>query len=291
MVFSRTPTTRDYFAWKSLPRFEALQERYADKAFVNCCNTSSVPISRFPSVQTIESFYRSQQSGLNQYPLTQVLGWLDQDLEYVRSSGCDESGIARIRRENSVDLFDMVLIDGSEFTGTAELDEVYGAKWLLLDDINTYKNFENHQRLNQDDSYELLVENRHLRNGYSIFRRKETASIKVQYSQQQIDQGCRGYSDSKHWRFFETILKNPAIKNICILGVYFGRDIGYLAGILRNLGRYDCTITGVDKFEDAFCDDWEDGKEGLPGRRPGSALHLPWKKHVQISLNSGCRTA
>lgn len=51
-----------------------------------------------------------------------------------------EKGIQKIKRENEIDFFDVVLIDGSEFTGFVELSEVYGAKWLLVDDINTFKN-------------------------------------------------------------------------------------------------------------------------------------------------------
>ncbi|MBW2169777.1 MAG: tetratricopeptide repeat protein, partial [Deltaproteobacteria bacterium] len=64
-----------------------------------------------------------------------------------------------------------VLIDGSEFTGKAELDEVYGAKIIMLDDINGYKNYHNYQRLVADKTYELIAENWQVRNGYAAFRR------------------------------------------------------------------------------------------------------------------------
>jgi hypothetical protein len=37
----------------------------------------------------------------------------------------------------------MVLIDGSEFTGIKEFEYIYGAKYILLDDIKGYKNYEN----------------------------------------------------------------------------------------------------------------------------------------------------
>ena len=85
-------------------------------------------------------------------------GW-HKDIDYVRITGVDEDGIERIRRENGIDCFDMVLIDGSEFTGKSELDKVYGARIILLDDINGFKNYDNYQRLVADKTYERIAEN------------------------------------------------------------------------------------------------------------------------------------
>ena len=51
----------------------------------------------------------------------------------------------------------------------AELDEVYGARLILLDDINSYKNFETYQRLAADPAYRLREVNRAVRGGYAIF--------------------------------------------------------------------------------------------------------------------------
>jgi len=157
----------------SQPRFQELQQRYRDKGFVRCYNTSSVSLARFPDEGEVAAFYHSQRTALNGYPLERVLGWLQQDIDYVRRTGVDEDGIARIRRENGIDLFDMVLIDGSEFTGKPELDQVYGARWILLDDVNGFKNFENYQRLRQDPAYRLYRENWQVRNGYAVFKKKE----------------------------------------------------------------------------------------------------------------------
>ena len=66
----------------------------------------------------------------------------------------------------------MVLIDGSEFTDTAELELVYGARFILLDDICTFKNFTSRQRLLNDPNYECIEENLDLRNGYAIFKKR-----------------------------------------------------------------------------------------------------------------------
>jgi len=159
----------------SKPRFAELQKRYSDKVFVKCYNVSSLSISKFPSEMELSTFYKSTRTALNDYPLERVIGWLRQDIDYVQSSGVPADGIERIKRENGIKVFDMILIDGSEFTGKAELDELYGAKFILLDDINGFKNYNNHQRLLADPFYDLLHENWKVRNGYSIFRKNDTA--------------------------------------------------------------------------------------------------------------------
>ena len=94
-----------------------------------------------------------------------------QDIDYVRCTGVNEDGIERIKREHDIDCFDMVLIDGSEFTGKYELDKVYGARFILLDDINGFKNYDNYQRLVADQTYQLIAENWKVRNGYAVFKR------------------------------------------------------------------------------------------------------------------------
>jgi radical SAM superfamily enzyme YgiQ (UPF0313 family)/ADP-heptose:LPS heptosyltransferase len=159
----------------STPRYAELARRYADKSFVHCYNTSSTPLKGFPSPEQVEAFYYSTKTSLNSYPLERVLGWLTQDINYVRCAGVDEDGIERIKRENGIDCFDMVLIDGSEFTGKYELDKVYGARIILLDDINGFKNYDNYQRLVADPDYDLIAESWKIRNGYAAFKKKDVS--------------------------------------------------------------------------------------------------------------------
>lgn len=154
----------------SQSRFNALQKRYENYPFVHCYHVSSVALENFPTKQEIRDFYQTQQTHLNLYPLEQVLEWWQADTEYLKTSGVETDGIRKIKTENNIDVFDFVLIDGSEFTGTAELEEVYGAKLIILDDINTFKNYQNYTRLLNDSTYALLQENKKLRNGYAIFR-------------------------------------------------------------------------------------------------------------------------
>lgn len=153
----------------SLPRFKALQERYQDQPKIHCLHASSVGLDQFPSEKEVALFYQYIPTALNHYPLETVLGWLRQDIEYIQRSGAPENGIKLIREKFDIDCFDMVLIDGSEFLGEAELDEVYGATTIILDDVNGFKNYHNYMRLKLDNEYLLALENLVLRNGFAVF--------------------------------------------------------------------------------------------------------------------------
>ena len=115
-------------------RFNQLQQTYSYNSFVKCYNLSSIAVESFPSKSEVIEFYNKNKTNLNKYPLDEVLRWLDQDIEYVKNAGVSGNGIKKIKDANNIDYFDLVLIDGSEFTGNVELDEVYGAKIIILDE-------------------------------------------------------------------------------------------------------------------------------------------------------------
>ncbi|MBV6625405.1 MAG: FkbM family methyltransferase [Rivularia sp. (in: Bacteria)] len=159
----------------SKTRFAELEKRYANDSFVKCYNVSSVSLKDFPTQQEVINFYQNTPNKLTLYPLEQVLSWLEQDIDYVKNAGVAGDGIQQIKKENNIDVFDLVLIDGSEFTGAAELKQVYGAKYILLDDITTFKNYYSHHKLLADNNYVLIAENKNIRNGYSIFKKVNEA--------------------------------------------------------------------------------------------------------------------
>ncbi len=119
----------------------------------------------------VEQFYRDAPSRLRDFELTTVLGWLQQDVEYLRDNGLSTPGIAQIMERYRIETFDAVLMDGSEFAGRAELEEVYGARFLLLDDTETLKNWENSRRLQADPEYRVIRADPHVRNGFAVFER------------------------------------------------------------------------------------------------------------------------
>ncbi len=155
----------------SVPRFHALVERWRAHPFVHCYNHSSVPAAAFASEDEVARFYRDVRSKLRNVRLEKVLGWLHQDLAYLADHALSTDGVRRIKAEHGIAAFDAVLIDGSEFTGKPELAEVYGARFLLLDDIRSFKNWENHDRLRADPAYRLVTKSRWLRNGFAVYER------------------------------------------------------------------------------------------------------------------------
>ncbi|HTH39796.1 MAG TPA: glycosyltransferase family 1 protein [Rhodocyclaceae bacterium] len=164
--------TRLFCMELSKERFANLKAAYADCSFVRVYNQSSVSAEEFPSEEEVAFFYNHTRTNLNAYPLEQVISWLRQDLEYMRQSGLTENGIEVIKRENGIKHFDMVLIDGSEFTGEAELHHVMGAKIIALDDVNAHKCFNVYRMLSNHVNYGLIQQNFELRNGYAVFERR-----------------------------------------------------------------------------------------------------------------------
>ena len=156
----------------SVPRFTELKKRYKHLPNVRCYNVSSISLEEFPQESTVRSFLNTVPTNLNMYGEERVIGWLKQDIEYVKTSGKTQNGIQIIKAENNIDFFDIVLIDGSEFTGIAEFNLIYGARFILLDDINAFKNYNNYHQLLRDPKYELVEKETNLRNGYAIFKRK-----------------------------------------------------------------------------------------------------------------------
>jgi hypothetical protein len=150
-------------------RFKLLAEMYSPFAFVKPYNVSSISTSEFPDVSSIIDFYQTVKSSLNDYPIDTILQWYWQDINYIKNSGLDANGITYIKEKNSINTFDMVLIDGSEFTGEVELNLVMGSKVIALDDINTFKCHKAFNILCSNSSYVLKHCNRKLRNGFAIF--------------------------------------------------------------------------------------------------------------------------
>ncbi|MDZ4065207.1 MAG: hypothetical protein U1E22_11155 [Coriobacteriia bacterium] len=157
----------------SLARFEALAKRYAEVPFVRAYNLSSVRSSRLLTPQEVADFSGAEEKNVVHFELEDMLDWRRNDVQYVAGTALDVDGILQIKAENGIDDFDLVLIDGSAFAAGAELEDCYGARWLLLDDVRVIKNWANRNRLLKDDHYELYEENLELRNGYSVFRRRD----------------------------------------------------------------------------------------------------------------------
>ncbi|QWE06923.1 hypothetical protein [Polynucleobacter sp. JS-JIR-5-A7] len=164
---------RFYCMELSKVRFDALHQTYKNDLFVKAYNLSSISSKEFPDRHEIIHFYNTVYTKLNNAKLSKVLKWHHNDIAYIQKSGSDINGIELIKSMENIQFFDMVLIDGSEFTGERELEYTIGAKIIALDDTETYKCFYAMQKLMLNENYRLLVHRPDVRNGYAIFCRKD----------------------------------------------------------------------------------------------------------------------
>jgi hypothetical protein len=116
----------------------------------------------------VAEFYGTNKTTLNQYPIDQVLGWYHECVEFAQPYSTN--AIEDIHFEHKVD-FNFVLIDGSPFSGEAELRCVrpfLAEKAIIaLDDVNDIKNLANYNKLKGFGK--LLWEDWSVRNGAAIF--------------------------------------------------------------------------------------------------------------------------
>lgn len=154
----------------SKPRFEELKDRFSHLGWIHCLNEPSVPVDQFPTEEDVSTFVKDHGSEARyENPLSEILRWRRQDIEYVERNYQGRNGIRTAFELAQVTAFDLVLIDGSEFTGSAEWRALEGAKYVLLDDVVTFKNHATRAQLLRDDRYELIDEDLSCRNGYSVF--------------------------------------------------------------------------------------------------------------------------
>ena len=156
-----------------LARFAALQERYKDLDWVIPVNKSAVHLNEYPTKGQVEDFYNTIKTQLNQYPIEFVLSWYDTEIEKVEYLGDKIGGIDQIKKDNNIENFDMVILDGSPFTGYQEFLKIVGAKIIVLDDIIDIKHHFTQLALRENEGYECIFCNAALRNGYAIWVKRD----------------------------------------------------------------------------------------------------------------------
>jgi hypothetical protein len=154
-------------------RFQALQARYARNEKVHCFCGLSVHPDGLLSPQEVKDFYDHCKTNLNKYPLAEVQRWLAQDIEYLKRHPVPVDVIAAIKEGCKCDTFDLVLADGGAFCGLADAMAVLGSRIIVLDDWLDVKNWDSYDMLAGDTRYELVAQDRNVRNGYAIFARKD----------------------------------------------------------------------------------------------------------------------
>jgi len=130
---------------------------------------------RYLTDKRIETFYNNFNTNLNKYTLEQVLSWKQEELNYIIKNKISIFGIENIIYHNNYKPFDMVIFDGSAFTGEADYNSVIKnnfPNWIILDDINDIKNYAVNLIISINSNYEIYAINKTLRNGYAIYKKK-----------------------------------------------------------------------------------------------------------------------
>jgi len=153
-------------------RFDLLQKRYADKDWVKPVNKSSIHLNQYPTKGQVEDFYNTTLTQLNQYPLDFVLSWYDTEIEKIKYLNDKVGAIDQITFDNNIDHFDLVLLDGSPFTGYQEYQKIVGAKIIILDDIIDIKHHYTQLALRDNKEYECIFLNATLRNGFAVWAKR-----------------------------------------------------------------------------------------------------------------------
>jgi hypothetical protein len=156
----------------SKTRNKTAANKYRQIEFAEFHCGCSVHPDEYSTEFDVVEFYNNKKTALNQYPLEMVLQWRRDELNYIQSHKPETQLIDKIKINRGLNAFDFVLIDGSEFTGIADLSNVFGSKYIALDDIDAYKNNINYFRLTDSREYKLVIENWNLRNGFAIFKLK-----------------------------------------------------------------------------------------------------------------------
>ena len=99
----------------------------------------------------------------------------DRYIAYFLQEGLPLDGINLIKEEYQIRNFDLAFVDGGTYSGSADAKRVYGAKYLVLDDIYTLKCTWIFRELRKDPAYEMIMHkemgNSHC--GYAAFRKKK----------------------------------------------------------------------------------------------------------------------
>jgi len=167
----RLPNLQVYCIEPDQEKFARLTTRYGTRAHLY--NAMSVPPECRIEQAELERFYHGVPSILNALPLPLFQQALSQEINYEKVHRIPTAAIAAIKRNHGITRFGMVILDGSIFCGRADLDEVYGARYLALSYVRSIKNMENFRRLTTDPAYRLIAANLDSGCGYAVFARIE----------------------------------------------------------------------------------------------------------------------
>lgn len=152
-------------------RYDSLVQYVGMYPFVHCFNVPSVDVTGLMDRDYIEVFRKKHPDHLvwKIMDMDSIIEWHDNSILNILHHETPE-GIQYIKERHNITHFDMVLIDGSPFTGMAELDRVHGADVIILDDTIDIKCYDVMQALLIDPDYTLVERDDTYRNGFAVFK-------------------------------------------------------------------------------------------------------------------------
>jgi len=152
-------------------RYKELRKNTEPYRWITPIQASSIKVGEGYSDVDIDSFIRAHPDmTISKLYADMVHDWRKKELCYILENNIRQDGIGQAKEQ--LGDIDMVFIDGSPFTGEAELEKVYGAGCIILDDIIDIKNYKNYKRLSSDTRYHLRGIDEHERNGWAIFSKE-----------------------------------------------------------------------------------------------------------------------
>jgi hypothetical protein len=152
-------------------RYQDLCINTAPYKFVHPYHASSVDAGKVMSLEELNTF-RSEHPDFTIWDVMGDVELYKWHSNTIRQSNeiAISSGIEYIKRQHKIKTFDMVLIDGGPFTAKAELDAVYGADVIFLDDVIDLKCYDVMVRLSMDERYKEIYYNENYRNGFAGYK-------------------------------------------------------------------------------------------------------------------------
>lgn len=159
----------------SQPRFIQLEHWASNQQIlIRTYRMASTPVLTMMSEKDVREFY-AEHGDLNitkKHTIEEVIGWLNQDRDYVTKSGIPQNGVDFIMGMRKGQPFGLAVCDGSAFAGMADVLMVRGSRYISLDDTEDIKMWDANQMISSWPEYKLLAENKTLRNGYAIWELK-----------------------------------------------------------------------------------------------------------------------
>lgn len=149
------------------PQFTNLVNNVKNYNFVKCYYGSSITSKNCLIKDFDNDIWNSPYNKINPEIVSYDLAkrWFDEEMPIILKAkdGVLDTILPEV-------IFDMVIIDGSEFLGYSEFNLVKNrTKYLVLDDVhNCYKNFRVYCELKENEAWSIIYDNPNDRNGTVI---------------------------------------------------------------------------------------------------------------------------